>query len=187
MIHFVFTEQDTRYLFLKFDTKEDEKHLRELKDHLNLVDPICYLPTYTGIPFTQDFIWEYVQPGGTKIYYCSIGLWQVIYNFFNKNRIPYDGLLENQHLFKRKLRHSFDEFKEIVKSWGLKYEPRPYQYEAAYKILQWYSSVSELATRAGKTLISYMIFRYSMEYLGVKNILMIVPSIDLVKQAFAYR
>lgn len=185
MIHFVFTEQDTRYLFLKFDTKDDEKNLKKLKDHINLIDPICYLPTYTGIPFTQDFIWEYVQPSGTKVYYCSIGLWQVIYNFFNENNIQYDGLLENQYFFKRKLRHSFEEFKEIVKSWNLKYEPRPYQYEAAYKILQWYSSVSELATRAGKTLISYMIFRYSMEYLGVKNILMIVPSIDLVKQAYS--
>ena len=184
MIHFVFTEKDLRYLFLKFDDKNDEKNLRKLKDHINLIDPICYLPTYTGIPYTQDFIWEYTQASGQKIYYCSIGLWQVIYKFFKENDIAFDGLLENKHLLKHDLKHSFEEFKDIVDSWGLDRTPRPYQYEAAYKILQWNSSVSQLATRAGKTLIAYIVFRYAMEYMGVKNILMIVPSIDLVKQAY---
>ena len=184
MIHFVFTEQDTRYVFLKFDNKDDERNLKKLKDHINLIDPICHLPTYTGIPYTQDFLWEYKQPSGQKIYYCSIGLWQVIYKFFTENDIQFDGLLDHQYLFKRKLKHTFEEFKDIVKSWGLDREPRPYQYESAYKILQWYSSVSQLATRAGKTLIAYMVFRYAMEYMGIKNILMIVPSIDLVKQAY---
>ena len=95
MIHFVFSEQDTRYLFLKFDTKEDERWLASSKthvnltDHINLVDPICYLPTYTGIPFTQDFLFEYKQPTGSKVYYCSIGLWKVIFDFFNDNQIEY--------------------------------------------------------------------------------------------------
>ena len=184
MVHFVFSEKDTRYLFLKFDNKEDEKILKKLKEHINLTDPVCYLPTYTGIPYTQDFIWEYIQPSGTKIYYCSIGLWKVIYDFFNENNVSYDGLKENQHFFKRKLQHTFEEFKAIVDSWGLSKQPRPYQYESAYKILQWYSSTSQLATRAGKTLISYIIFRYAMTYLGVKNILMIVPATDLVTQAY---
>ena len=59
--------------------------------------------------------------------------------------------------------------------------PRPYQYEAAYKILQNKQSLSQLATRAGKTLIAYMVFRYMLEH-GAKKILMIVPSIQLVKQ-----
>ena len=69
MIHFVFAENDLRFLFLKFDNKEDEKHLKNLKEYINLVDPICYLPTYKGIPYTQDFLWEYIQPSGQKIYY----------------------------------------------------------------------------------------------------------------------
>ena len=184
MIHFVFSKQDTRYLFLKFDTKDDEKNLHKLQAHMNLVDPICHLPTYTGIPFTQDFLFEYKQATGQKIFYCSIGLWKVIFDFFKENNIEFDGLLDHQEFFKLPIKHTFEEFKAIVDSWGLKLPPRPYQYEAAYKILQWYSSVSQLATRAGKTLIAYMVFRYSMEYLGVKNILMIVPSIDLVKQAY---
>jgi len=190
MIHFIFSEQDPRYLFLKFDTEEDDIWLRSnpkhinLTDHINLVDPTCYLKTYKGPKFTQDFLFEYIQPKtGQKVYYCSIGLWQDIYKFFKANEVQFDGL--DEKWFKRKLKHSFDEFKEIVQGWGLKFEPRPYQYKAAYKILCWKKSISELATRAGKTLIAYMVFRYSIEYLGMKNILMIVPSIDLVKQAFS--
>lgn len=185
MIHFIFSEQDTRYLFLKFDDENDEKHLQKLKDHINLVDPICYLATYKGPVFTQDFLYEYVQPTGQKVYYCAIGLWQEIYKFFKNSNIAFDGLLDHQQFFKRNLKHSFAEFKEIVDGWGLKFPPRPYQYEAAYKILNWKQSVSGLATRAGKTLIAYIIFRYCIEYLNAKRILMIVPSIDLVKQGYS--
>ena len=197
MVHFKFSEQDPRYLFIKCDKTEDEYvtiidkttkkpiklHVFEfLKKQINLVDPLCYLPSYKGEPYTQDFIWDYTQPTGDRIMYCSIGLWQDVYKILATNKIPYDGL--EPKYFKRELKHSFEEFKAIVDSWGLKFEPRPYQYEAAYKILQWKKSLSQLATRAGKTLISYIIFRYAMEYLGVKKILMIVPSIDLVKQAY---
>lgn len=184
MIHFVFSEQDARYLFLKFDNEDDRKNLRRLKEHINLVDPICYLATYSGIPFTQDFLFEYTQPTGQVVYYCAIGLWQEIYKFFKNNNIEFDGLMDHQHFFKRELKHTFEEFKNIVDGWGLKFPPRPYQYEAAYKILQWKQSVSGLATRAGKTLIAYIIFRYCIEYLGAKRILMVVPSIDLVKQGY---
>lgn len=197
MIHFRFSDSDNRYLYLKCDRTEDEfievyekdvkkyvkHHVFELlKKHINLIDPICFLPTYNGPKFTQDFIFDYVQVSGEKILWCSIGLWQVIYKFLKANNIPYDGLEPSR--FKRKMIHTFDEFKEIVKSWNLSLEPRPYQYEAAYKIIEWNKSVSQLATRAGKTLIAYMIFRYCIEYLRVKKILMIVPSIDLVTQAY---
>ena len=184
MIHFVFTESDTRYLFLKYDSEWDEINLKKLKEHLNLTDPICYLPTYSGPPFTQNFLFEYTQPSGQVIYYCAIGLWQEIYKFFKDNNIGFDGLLDHTQFFKRNIPHTFEQFKTIVDSWGLKFQPRPYQYEAAYKILQWKQSVSELATRAGKTLIAYMIFRYCIEYLNAKKILMIVPSIQLVTQGY---
>ena len=197
MVHFSFSDKDNRYLFLKCDWSEDEyvdewekdikkyvkKHIFELlKKHINLTDPICFLPTYSGPPFTQDFIFDYTQPDGNRILWCSIGLWQDIYKFLKLKNIKYDGLDPNR--FKRKMIHTFDEFKEIVNSWNLSLPLRPYQFEAAYKILEWNKSLSELATRAGKTLISYVIFRYCMEYFGVKKILMIVPSIDLVKQAY---
>lgn len=184
MIHFKFSDQDNRFLFLKPDTEEDIKNLDLLVEHINLIDPICYLTTYTGPKYTVDYIYKYVQQSSALVYYCSIGLWQIIYKFFKEHNIPFDGLLENKFRFKNKIEHTFEEFIDIVDSWGLKFKPRPYQYEAAYNILNWKNSVSQLATRAGKTLISYIIFRYAMEYMGVKNILMIVPAIDLVKQAY---
>ena len=184
MIHIKFTEQDNRYLFLKVDNKTDVFWMNKLKDHLNLTDPVCYLPTYTGPPFTQDFLWDYVQPTGDRVWFCSIGLWKVIYDFFNENKVEYEGIKENEHFFKRPIKHTFEEFKAIVDSWGLKFPPRPYQYTCAYKILQWKSSISQLATRAGKTMLAYIVFRYAMEHMGMKRILMIVPSIDLVKQGF---
>lgn len=191
MIHFIFREDEPRYLFLKYDTEEDEKWLKpnsnhqkqpNLTNHLNLVDPICYLKTYNGPQYTHDFLYEYIQASGRKIYWCSIGLWQECYKFFRDNKVQYDGL--EPGFFKRSLLHTYDEFKEIVNSWGLSLEPREYQYKAAYTILNWKRSVSELATRAGKTLIAYMIFRYCIEYMNMKKILVIVPSISLVKQMY---
>ena len=182
MIHFLFSDKDSRYLYLKVDSPAEYDIFDKLIEHINLVDPKCYLSSYTGPKFTQDFIWEYIQPSGTKILWCSIGLWQAIYKFFKANDIPFDGL--DPARFKRQMLHTFEEFKDIVDSWNLSLKPRPYQYEAAYKIIEWNKSVSGLATRAGKTLIAYMVFRYFMEYYGAKKILMIVPSIDLVKQGY---
>ena len=182
MIHFKFSENDQRYVFLKCDTKQDEVNIGNLIKHINLVDPICYLPTYRGIPYTQDFIWKYLKKDGSKCWYAAIGMTQPIVEFFKANNIEYDGI--ETHYFKRRMQHSLDEFIEIVDSWNLKYKPRPYQYEVAYKVLTYYQSLSIAATRAGKTLISYIVFRYAIEYLGVKKILMIVPSIDLVKQGY---
>ena len=182
MIHFCFSDKDQRYLFLKYDNETDYRCLKMTQHYVNLVDPICYLPTYSGPPFTQDVIWEYTRNDGQKIFYCAIGLWQILYRYFNEQKWEYDGL-EPQH-FKNDLKHTFEQFKEIVDSWGMSIKPRPYQYEAAYKVLQWKRSISELCTRSGKTLMAYMIFRYSIEHLGAKRILMIVPSVELVKQAY---
>lgn len=192
MIHFVFSDKDPRYLFLKYDTEEDDKWLApnknpkqqpNLTNHLNLVDPKCHLKSYQGEPVTVDFLLSYVNPNTQKkMYYCSIGLWQEIFKFFRDHKVEYDGL--EPGFFKRSIQHTFEEFKEIVDSWGLSLDLRPYQYKACYEVLQWKRSVSELATRSGKTLMAYCIFRYAMEYLGVKKILVIVPAIGLVTQMY---
>lgn len=182
MIHFKFSDKDNRYLYIKYDDHTDYLVLQDLQTKMNLVDPKCYLANYSGPRVTQDFLFEYKQPDGSLIFYCSIGLWQYIWKYLKSNNIPFDGL--DEKYLKRPIKHTFDEFKAIVDSWGMSRTPRPYQYESAYKILQWNKSVLQLATRAGKTLIAYMVFRYCSEYLGTKRILMIVPSIDLVKQGY---
>ena len=93
MIHFKFSESDPRYMYIKCDNTPDElvdvidrSTKKAIKYHafdyfkkmVNLVDPICYLPRYTGEPFTQDFLFNYVQPSGDRLLYGSIGLWQDI-------------------------------------------------------------------------------------------------------------
>lgn len=184
MIHFKFTDKDPRYLFLKYDKASDRTALIHLRDQvMNLTDPVCYLHSYKGFPFTQDFLWEYHRKDGSSIFYCAIGLWQTIWKWFKENNIEYDGL--DEKYLKREVPGTYEEFIDYVDSWKLSRTPRPYQYEAAWKILHWKKSVSQLATRAGKTLIAYIVFRYAMEKLGVRRILMIVPSIDLVKQGYS--
>ena len=183
MIHFRFKENDLRYLFLTCDNEQDIEICRDLMKHMNLINPRCYLATFKGKPFTEDYLFEYTQSSGRTLFYCSIGLWQVVYKYFKENNVSYDGL--DQKYFKRPMQHTLEEFKAIVDSWGLTKTPRPYQYESAYNILCWKRSVSQLATRAGKTLIAYIVFRYCIEYLNAKKILMIVPAVDLVKQGYS--
>lgn len=183
MIHFKYNDKAKQYVFLKVDNNEDIKSINKLKEKMNLVDPICYLKTYQGVPYTQDFIYEYVQKSGQKVWYASIGLTQTITNILKENNIEYDGIEKERYLTDFNI--SLEEFKKIVDSWHPKYTPRPYQYEAAYNILKYKRSCSILPTRAGKTLISWVLMRFAKEYLGVRRILMIVPGIDLVKQGYA--
>ena len=136
MIHFIFTPMDRRYLFLKADTELEHSIIKnKLMEVINLTDPICYLPTYTGIPFKQEFLWQYRQSSGDIVYYAPIGMWYPIWKWFKENNIEFDGL--DASMFKNTLPHTFEQFKEIVDSWGMSRTPRPYQYESAYKVLQY--------------------------------------------------
>lgn len=183
MIHFKYSDKANQYVFLKVDDDNDLKAIGKLKEKMNLVDPICYLKSYQGTPYTSDFLYEYVQKSGQKVWYASIGLTQTICNILKENNYEYDGIQKEKYLTEFNL--SFEEFKNIVDTWGCKFTPRPYQYKAAYNILKYKRSCSCLATRAGKTLISWILMRYAREYLGVRRILMVVPSIDLVKQGYS--
>jgi superfamily II DNA or RNA helicase len=62
-------------------------------------------------------------------------------------------------------------------------KPRDYQIDAAFKILRYRRCLAELATSAGKTLISFMVVAYMLEKQEKKKILMIVPNVSLVVQA----
>jgi len=77
-----------------------------------------------------------------------------------------------------------DDFYEWVDNFfdGLPFQPRYYQSEAAYKILKTKQCLAQLATGAGKTLITFMVFAYLLEHKKVDRILMIVPNVSLVVQ-----
>jgi RNase P/RNase MRP subunit p29 len=66
---------------------------------------------------------------------------------------------------------------------GSKIEPRDYQIDAAFNILKFRKCLSELATSAGKTLISFLTVAYMLEKKKANRILFIVPNVSLVIQA----
>lgn len=79
----------------------------------------------------------------------------------------------------------FDEFCEWVDEFFANADkfPRDYQIKAAYDMIRCKRCMGMLATSAGKTLISFIVFAYLIMKKDVKNIIMIVPSITLVNQS----
>ena len=66
---------------------------------------------------------------------------------------------------------------------GNKFKPYDYQIKAAYNLLKFKKCCGEISTSAGKTLISFMIFKYLLDVQKIQNILYIVPSVDLANQS----
>jgi len=66
---------------------------------------------------------------------------------------------------------------------GSKFTPYDYQLEASYNILKFRRCLAELATAAGKTLISFLTVAYMLEKQKATKILFIVPNVSLVVQA----
>lgn len=61
--------------------------------------------------------------------------------------------------------------------------PRYYQTEGAKRALKYLNCTEEISTSGGKTLISYMIFRYLLNRKKIKKMLYIVPNVGLVEQS----
>ena len=74
-------------------------------------------------------------------------------------------------------------FKDAKTDEGNVFKPYDYQIKAAYNILKYKKSCAEISTSGGKTLISFIIFKYLLDVQNIKNILYIVPSVDLATQS----
>ena len=181
MIKCIYKPTDLRYIFMQSDSP-NQKELVLLENYLNKIPQYMFLPSFRGVPKPEVFLNKFKSKSGNLIYWCHSGLANTITEWCKKNNILITGIDDN--LKYRNMDLSLSEFIDYVDSWNMSITPRPYQYESAYNILKNKQSLSQLATRAGKTLIAYMIFRYMLEH-GAKKILMIVPSIQLVKQGVA--
>ena len=110
------------------------------------------------------------------------GLWKEVIDICKEYDLKYslNGITE---IFDTNIKESdfLDWVEDFFKDSDIK--PRDYQVDAAFKILRYRRCLAELATSAGKTLISFMVVAYMMEQLGIKKILMIVPNVSLVVQA----
>lgn len=178
MIKCLYKPQDLRYVFMQSDSP-NQKELTQLEGYLNKIPQFMFLPSFRGVPKPEVFLNKFKGKDGKVIYWCHSGLIGTIYEWCKNNGITITGIDTN--FTRRDLPMTLEDFRHYVDSWEMTITPRDYQYEAAYKILQNRQSLSQLATRAGKTLIAYMVFRYMLEH-GAKKILMVVPSIQLVKQ-----
>lgn len=194
MIRIVTKPGEPRFIFLLHDGSKmtvtrnkrqvQTTEIAYLEEHLNKVPDYMYLPSFSGIPKPVVFLYK-TNHNGKVIYYCLSGLWKEIYDFCVNNGIQIEMPTDFNNFKYTDFNLTLEEFTEYVRSWGMSIEPRDYQYKAAWKILKYRQSMSQLATRAGKTLLAYMVFRYMLEQGGVKNILMVVPNISLVKQGVA--
>ena len=178
MIKCIYKPTDLRYIFMQSDSP-NQKELVQLESYLNKIPSFMFLPSFSGIPKPEVFLNKFKSKDGKLIYWCHSGLIGTVQEWCKSNNIQITGI--DDRITKRDIEMPFEEFKQYVDNWGMSISPREYQYEAAYKILCNRQSLSQLATRAGKTLIAYIVFRYMLEH-GAKKILMIVPSIQLVKQ-----
>ena len=181
MISIVYKPNDRRYIFMRSDSP-DQKELTDLEAYLNKIPQYMFLPSFRGVPKPEVFLNKFKTKDGRIIFWCHTGLIGVIEDWCRVNNIYIKG--NDDTLKYRGFPLTLAQWRAYVDAWGLSIDPRDYQYEAAYNILRNRQSLSQLATRAGKTLIAYMVFRYMLEN-GSKKILMIVPSIQLVKQGVA--
>lgn len=80
---------------------------------------------------------------------------------------------------------TYEGFKEYVDNLFRKNEtihPTEYQIKAAYSILSYKNCNIEVATSGGKTIISYIVFRYMKDVLHISKFLFITPNTNLTTQ-----
>lgn len=176
MIKIVYKPTDKRYIFIT--GPDNETH--ELEKHLNKLPPYMYMPSYKGPKKPEVFLNRFTTKSGHTAFWCHSGLYKEIADWCKENKVGLTGI--DRPLKYTGFNMDYEDFVEYVLSWDLSLEPREYQYKAAWLILKYNCSLSQLATRAGKTLIAYIVFRTMLEKMGARKILMIVPSIQLVKQ-----
>ena len=176
MIKIVYKATDKRYIFLTGETHE----MNALEKHLNKIPSYMYMPSFTGIPKPEVFLNRFTTKSGQTAFWCHSGLYREIEMWCKDNGVGVTGV--DRNLKYTDFSMSYEDFVEYVFDWDLSLEPREYQLKAAWLILKYNCSLSQLATRAGKTLIAYIVFRTMLEKMGCKKVLMIVPSIQLVKQ-----
>jgi superfamily II DNA or RNA helicase len=185
----LYNRNDLRYIFFTGDhqelasSRDKHWHKHNLEDYLNQIPSYMFLPSFRGIPSPEVFLHKFKSAQGSNIYYCHSGLWKTVMDWCHKKDIQIQYNEEDHKYFKyTDFNMTLEEFQEYVNSWEITLTPYPYQLKAAWMILHYRQSLSQLATRAGKTLIAYIVFRYMLEH-GAKKILMIVPNTTLVKQA----
>lgn len=113
-----------------------------------------------------------------------VGLWLQLVNVCKKYNIPlsfsddFNCRIKDCTLVK----DTFDNFFKNLFT-NEKLVPKQYQLDAVYNALLYKNCCLEVSTSGGKTLISYMLFKYMIDILDVKHILYITPKTVLTTQS----
>jgi superfamily II DNA or RNA helicase len=133
-------------------------------------------------PLVKRGVWDGYVSYFKDSKWIPAGLWRYVYNVCKeyKFELKIEGVTE---LFDKNITADWFEKWALEFFKGNEITPRDYQIEAAYNILKFRKCLSELATSAGKTLISFLTVAYLLEQEKAKKILFIVPNVSLVVQA----
>lgn len=116
--------------------------------------------------------------------FLPAGLWNEVVEMCKEFNFPLD-IKNIESLFD----NDFDEehFRNWVETnWSeSEKESREYQINTAARLIKYKSCLAELATAAGKTLITFKYLSYLFSTERAKRVLMIVPTVDLVIQSAA--
>ena len=171
----------------KILTLEDATVLERKQLSLSLTKKLEH---YNFLPPAVKAKWNGIVSYFHKDRFVPVGLWQELkwicetYKF----NLEITGLSDS--IFYREIsREEFDnwidqKFEGAKNDKGEDFYPYDYQINTAYKILTNKICMSELATGAGKSLIIFICIAFFQEKELGKKFLMIVPSIDLVIQAY---
>ena len=175
---------------LKFNVSEDQQWLilaqasDEIEKRQIEISLTKKIHNWYFHPLVKKKLWDgsicFIEKKGA-FWKVPIGLWREIFEIGKEFglEIEIEGLdrLVLSDLSLEEFQQWVDEFFE-----GKDIQPRDYQVEAAWKIVKYRYSVSEIATSSGKTLISFMIFAFLKQRGLIRKFLMIVPSTNLVFQ-----
>lgn len=135
-------------------------------------------------PLVKRGLWNgeisYLQHG----IYAPIGLWNEFLKMGQRFNIPIE-IFGIDDILNKIDREEFDQYFKDFFANSPKWKPYDYQINAAYNILKYGLSSSEIATSAGKTLIVFLCFVWMKEKMGIKRLLMVVPKTGLVEQGLA--
>lgn len=162
--------------FLRIDEAE-ELELEQIKISLTK-----RIDSWRFNPLVKKGIWDGYVSYIKDDKWIPAGLWRHVMLICKEYKfdLKLNGI---QRLFDRNINaESFEEWAlEFFK--GSKFIPRDYQVETAFNILKFRRCLAELATSAGKTLISFLTVAYMLEKERAEKILFIVPNVSLVVQA----
>jgi superfamily II DNA or RNA helicase len=162
--------------FLRIDEAE-ELELEQIKISLTK-----RIDSWRFNPLVKKGIWDGYVSYIKDDKWIPAGLWRYVMLICKEYKfdLKLNGI---QRLFDRNIGAESFEAWALEFFEGSKFVPRDYQIETAFNILKFRRCLAELATSAGKTLISFLTVAYMLEKEKAEKILFIVPNVSLVVQA----